>query len=250
MADDPVEVDDQPLDLRIPRQDLLGLVVDRHHRVAIGGSHLTSDTGQQAVDEAARPVGTEPDGQVDRLGEDHPRRHVVADDQLGRAHPQRRSVEGGHPGDRPAFGEPPEQIVDPVTVRVDGLHERRREVVRRDRELGQDLSPGGSLGFGFVEQAERSFPSRPPLGGEGHQALVMYSPERVSTLMRSPGFTKSGTWTTRPVSRVAGLRAPDTRSPCTPGSVSVTSSSTAAGRSEPTISSPYICSTTVDPSTM
>ena len=45
----------------------------------------------------------------------------------------------------------------------------------------------------------------------------MYSPVRVSTLMRSPGLTNSGTCSTSPVSRVAGLRAPDTRSPCTPG---------------------------------
>ena len=61
----------------------------------------------------------------------------------------------------------------------------------------------------------------------------MYSPVRVSTLMRSPWLTNSGTWTMRPVSRVAGLRAPETRSPCRPGSVSVTVSSTAAGRSTP-----------------
>ena len=55
------------------------------------------------------------------------------------------------------------------------------------------------------------------------QARARYSPERVSTLIFSPGSTNSGTCTTRPVSSVAGLRAPDTRSPCTPGSVSVTS---------------------------
>ena len=57
---------------------------------------------------------------------------------------------------------------------------------------------------------------------------------RVSTLIFSPGSTNSGTCTTSPVSSVAGLRAPDTRSPCTPGSVSVTVSSTAAGSSTPT----------------
>ena len=44
----------------------------------------------------------------------------------------------------------------------------------------------------------------------------------MSTLIDSPGFTNSGTWTTRPVSSVAGLRAPETRSPWTPGSVSAT----------------------------
>ena len=57
----------------------------------------------------------------------------------------------------------------------------------------------------------------------------MYSPLRVSTLTRSPGLTNSGTWMTRPVSSVAGLRAPDTRSPCTPGSVSAMVSSTDGG---------------------
>ena len=52
---------------------------------------------------------------------------------------------------------------------------------------------------------------------------------RVSTLTRSPGFTNSGTCTTMPVSSVAGLRAPDTRSPWMPGSVSVIVSSTDGG---------------------
>jgi len=50
---------------------------------------------------------------------------------------------------------------------------------------------------------------------------VRYSRVRVSTLTRSPVFTNRGTWICSPVSRVAGLRAPDTRSPCTPGAVSV-----------------------------
>ena len=48
----------------------------------------------------------------------------------------------------------------------------------------------------------------------------MYSPDRVSTLRRSPTLTNSGTCSTSPVSSVAGLRAPDTRSPWMPGSVS------------------------------
>jgi hypothetical protein len=77
----------------------------------------------------------------------------------------------------------------------------------------------------------------------------MYSPERVSTLIRSPWFTNSGTWTTRPVSSVAGLRAPETRSPCRPGSVSVTVSSTEAGTSTPTISSRHIIITAFEPAT-
>jgi Xaa-Pro aminopeptidase len=57
----------------------------------------------------------------------------------------------------------------------------------------------------------------------------MYLASRGSTLMRSPMFTKSGTWTTAPVSSVAGFVTFETVSPFTPGSVSVTASSTEAG---------------------
>ena len=55
----------------------------------------------------------------------------------------------------------------------------------------------------------------------------MYSPERVSTRTRSPWLMNNGTWITLPVCSVAGLRAPLTRSPWTPGSVSLIVSSTA-----------------------
>jgi len=65
--------------------------------------------------------------------------------------------------------------------------------------------------------------------------------------MRSPVFTNSGTCTTSPVSTVAGLRPAELRSPWTPGSVWTTASSTAAGRSVPTTSSRYICSTAASP---
>ena len=97
---------------------------------------------------------------------------------------------------------------------------------------GEELGPGHALGLRLVEQAQGPLRAARRSAASAAHARVMYSPERVSTLMRSPGFTNSGTWSTRPVSRVAGLRAPDTRSPCTPGSVSVTLSSTAAGRSD------------------
>ena len=52
---------------------------------------------------------------------------------------------------------------------------------------------------------------------------------RGSTLIRSPMSTKSGTWTTAPVSSVAGFVTFETVSPRTPGSVSATASSTDAG---------------------
>src|SRR5207253_1559443 len=51
--------------------------------------------------------------------------------------------------------------------------------------------------------------------------------------MRSPGLTKSGTCTTAPVSSVAGFVTFDTVSPFTPGSVSVTVSSTEPGSCTP-----------------
>ena len=47
--------------------------------------------------------------------------------------------------------------------------------------------------------------------------------------MRSPASTKSGTWTTAPVSRVAGFVTFETVSPRTAGSVAETASSTDAG---------------------
>jgi hypothetical protein len=64
-------------------------------------------------------------------------------------------------------------------------------------------------------------------------------------LILSPGFTNSGTWTTAPVSRVAGLVTFETVSPFTPGSVSVTASSTEAGIWRPEGRSPIVSSCTV-----
>src|SRR5262249_8128016 len=54
-----------------------------------------------------------------------------------------------------------------------------------------------------------------------------------STLILSPTLTNSGTWTTAPVSSVAGFVTFETVSPLTPGSVSVTSRTTDAGKSTP-----------------
>ena len=48
----------------------------------------------------------------------------------------------------------------------------------------------------------------------------MYRFSRGSSLILSPTFTKSGTWMTAPVSRVAGFITFETVSPFTPGSVS------------------------------
>src|SRR5690606_22743187 len=113
----------------------------------------------------------------------------------------------------------------------------RRVGVGREHLGGQDLVHGQPLDAGLVEQVDRPLAGlvapardRPDRGrtvvrrvvpgarvgpgtGAGH-AREMNSPERVSTLTRSPGLMKSGTWRTCPVSRVAGFLAPETRSPC------------------------------------
>src|SRR5438128_353021 len=57
----------------------------------------------------------------------------------------------------------------------------------------------------------------------------MYRFSRGSIFSLSPTFTKSGTWTTPPVSSVAGFVTFETVSPFTPGSVSTTVSSTDEG---------------------
>src|SRR6185503_17786967 len=69
-----------------------------------------------------------------------------------------------------------------------------------------------------------------------HQTRVWYSPVRVSMRIVSPVSTKIGTCTTRPVSVVAGLRAPVCVSPAKPGSVSTTDRSTLTGNSTPMVS--------------
>src|SRR6476660_4863739 len=72
------------------------------------------------------------------------------------------------------------------------------------------------------EQADRG------VDDAGH-AREMYRASRVSTRITSPTLTNRGTATTAPVSSVAGLVTLETVSPLTPGSVSTTFSSTAAG---------------------
>jgi len=80
------------------------------------------------------------------------------------------------------------------------------------------------------------------------QTRVWYSPVRVSTRIVSPGSTKIGTVTTRPVSVVAGLRAPVWVSPAKPGSVSATTRSTVTGSSTPIVSPCYVVRSSIIPS--
>ena len=77
----------------------------------------------------------------------------------------------------------------------------------------------------------------PELPAASAQTRVWYSPgARVDADRVARRSTKSGTWTTRPVSVVAGLRAPPVVSPAKPGSVSTTLRSTVTGSSTPIVS--------------
>src|SRR5215208_6719668 len=221
-----------------------------------GPADLGGDVGQDAVHEPARLGGGQQLGRLDRLVEDDRRRHLGTGGQLEGGQPEQVAVDQRHPLDRPVLGgvgDAGVQLVplpgDPVdqldgvgvggaglaVVAVAGQHLGHRPVqqvgLEQDVEgppaggrAGAGRSPGGFGGAG---------PAPPMRQGVAHCTRVRYAPERVSTLIRSPVSTNSGTWTTAPVSTVAGLVAPETRSPLTPGSVSATSSSTAAGSSTP-----------------
>src|SRR5207248_509528 len=58
------------------------------------------------------------------------------------------------------------------------------------------------------------------------QARSRYSPVRVSTLIGWPGSMCGGTWTTSPVSSVAGFELDEAVAPRRPGGVSTTLSTT------------------------
>ena len=70
----------------------------------VGGSDPGGHRGQHAVHEAPRVVGRERRGQLDRLVQDHRRRHVVAGQQLGGGQPQDVAVDDGHAVEVPADG--------------------------------------------------------------------------------------------------------------------------------------------------
>src|SRR5262249_48854922 len=138
--------------------------------------------------------------------------------------------------------------VELVAVGFDSGEQPDGVVVGRGGQLRQHGRDWQLALFRFVRQLERTLAGGTTGGGAGHQARARDSPVRGSTLIAPPGSTKSGTCTMRPVSSVAGLRAPDTRSPWMPGSVSVTVSSTAAGSSTATTRDWYIARTASSPS--
>ena len=111
---------------------------------------------------------------------------------------------------------------------------RKGAVIELDGELWQILDYHHiKMGRGSAQSGGST--SRVIASAPG-QTRVWYSPVRVSMRMVSPCSTKIGTCTTRPVSVVAGLRAPDCVSPAKPGSVSTTLRSTVTGSSTPIVS--------------
>src|SRR5580698_692158 len=70
--------------------------------------------------------------------------------------------------------------------------------------------------------------------GRDAYARLMYAPSLVSTRIFSPSLMKGGTWTTRPVSVLAGLVTELAVADFIPGSVSTTVISTTVGSSMPT----------------
>src|SRR5262245_33627162 len=113
------------------------------------------------------------------------------------------------------------------------------DLARRHLELGQtELRQQGSEAPHEVDRRVlASGLARAGLSASPrHQAPAVatrprYSPVRVSTFTTSPSLRNSGTWTTAPVSSVAGFVPPWAVSPRTPGSVRAIASSTKFGSS-------------------
>src|SRR3990172_1385017 len=134
------------------------------------------------------------------------------------------AIDRRHPLHSPARGRLPDDRVERLTLGPPpGNHVRRPPA---------ELVGIGILAtlIGLIERHQRLVAGL----GRTHVTRVMYAPVLVSTLMRSPSFTNSGTCTILPVSTLAGLVPAEERSPFTPGSDSTTRSSTLVGRSIPT----------------
>src|SRR5262249_40039607 len=116
--------------------------------------------------------------------------------------------------------------------------EAHADLSYRRLDLGQpelaeeDAEPSREIDDRAVLRIARSRPFRHQLPAVATRPR--YSPVRVSTFTTSPSFRNSGTWTTAPVSSVAGFVPPWAVSPRTPGSVRAMTSSTKLGRSTAT----------------
>src|SRR5262249_3579584 len=140
--------------------------------------------------------------------------------------------------------------VDVGMVLLHAAHQLHRVLIGWGGLLLQERFDVEVAHLELVTESQGPLPSLAAASRDGHraQARARDSPVRGSTLIVAPGSTKSGTCTTSPVSSVAGFRAPDTRSPCTPGSVTDTVSSTAAGSSAATTAPSYMCRMALSPS--
>ena len=176
-------------------------------------AHLGGDRRQDTVHEPPAVVGREPLGQLDGLVDDDRERDVGACHQLVGGQPHHAQIDHGHPPEWPVAGLVGDRRVDLGEVRGDPDHQvggHRIGVDHLQIDRGRRVD---ALGLGLVQQVERPLAGVRTCVWSVHQTRVMYSPVRVSTLTLSPVSTNSGTCRTLPVSSVACLRAPDTRSP-------------------------------------
>src|SRR6478735_7850126 len=202
-----------------------------------GGADLLGDPRQQAVDETSAVLGGVLLRELDGLADHHGRRHLRLVRELEAAEPQHGPVHRRHAFDGPVLGVLAEQAVELGLVLLHTAQELLGVRVGRGGQVVQQLVGADRARLALVTEPERALPGLPT---RRHYARARYSPVRVSTLRVSPTSMKSGTCTTSPVSIVAGFRAPDTRSPWMPGSVSLTTRSTDAGRSTPSTSPSHI----------
>ena len=158
--------------------------------------------------EAAAVLGRVLLGDADRLVQNHAGGGVWLVGELVGRESEERSIDRRHPIDRPV-------LCGAVDVPVDLVEMSKRPDSEALRPAGQSLDRVDPELVGSIQRHERPFPRLERLGSH---ALVRYSPVRVSTLIRSPVSTKSGTCTSRPVSSVTGFVAPDTVFPFTAGS--------------------------------
>src|SRR5690606_1265621 len=187
-------------------------------------SLVLSQSRQYPVHEGSGALGRIRLGQPHRFVDHHRGgciRHVA---KLLQTQTEDGAVDHRHALDTPMgarLGYLPVEFVEVLEDTLDETPRLRWQLVERAHITGA---------IGLVERLESQVARLSP--GFAH-TRVKYSPLRVSTFTRSPCSTNRGAFTTSPVSSVTGLVAPVRVSPLTPGSASVTSSSTAAGKSTP-----------------
>src|SRR6266508_4924533 len=171
-----------------------------------GASHLAGDAAEDAVDETARLRGRQQLRQLDGLVEGDRGGHLRPGDQLVAGHPQQVAVEQRHALDGPVLRGPADALVELAPEPLDAADQLDGVGVERVPsgvvEVAlEDLGDRLLEEVGLVEDVEGAAtgggasPYRTVAAG-AHCTRVRYAPLRVSTLMRSPVSTNSGTWTT------------------------------------------------------